>query len=235
MSPLLVRLHYAHIDSQVVPDDMSEESKVVLKMPLDLQDLMPGPVIGILLHLPEEERVKRVRVRAATDMTSEEMKLEENPCFSARIMKVYRALKIGDNALLEVDASGSNEEVLQRVHEMITSQCEQWTSLTPVSVPKSVNWHFTRQCNYHCGFCFHTAKTSFCLPSSKEGLEESKHCLSRLRDAGMQKLNFSGGEPFLHPKALGKLVRFCKQDLCLESVTIVSNGSKITREWFEEQ
>ncbi|KAH3716536.1 hypothetical protein DPMN_059260 [Dreissena polymorpha] len=28
-------------------------------------------------------------------------------------------------------------------------------------VPLSVNYHFTRKCNYTCGFCFHTAKTSF--------------------------------------------------------------------------
>ena len=31
-------------------------------------------------------------------------------------------------------------------------------------VPVSVNYHFTRQCNYSCGFCFHTAKTSYVLP-----------------------------------------------------------------------
>ena len=30
--------------------------------------------------------------------------------------------------------------------------------------PESVNFHFTRQCNYSCGFCFHTAKTSSLLP-----------------------------------------------------------------------
>ena len=34
-------------------------------------------------------------------------------------------------------------------------------------VPLSVNYHFTRQCNYSCGFCFHTAKTSFVLPLEK--------------------------------------------------------------------
>lgn len=100
-------------------------------------------------------------------------------------------------------------------------------------MPKSVNWHYTRQCNYHCKFCFHTAKTSFFLPSTAEGLKESKQCLARLRDAGMQKLNLSGGEPFLHPKALGNLVRFCKEELHLESVSIVSNGSMIKREWME--
>ena len=45
--------------------------------------------------------------------------------------------------------------------------------------PISVNYHFTRQCNYKCGFCFHTAKTSFLLP-----LEEVKRGLKLLKDAG---------------------------------------------------
>ncbi len=43
----------------------------------------------------------------------------------------------------------------------------------------SVNYHFTRQCNYSCGFCFHTAKTSFVLP-----IREAKTGLEMLRDAG---------------------------------------------------
>lgn len=46
-------------------------------------------------------------------------------------------------------------------------------------IPTSVNYHFTRQCNYKCGFCFHTAKTSFVLP-----LEEAKKGLLMLKDAG---------------------------------------------------
>lgn len=45
--------------------------------------------------------------------------------------------------------------------------------------PTSVNYHFTRQCNYKCGFCFHTAKTSFVLP-----LEEAQRGLRLLREAG---------------------------------------------------
>ncbi len=45
--------------------------------------------------------------------------------------------------------------------------------------PESVNYHFTRQCNYECGFCFHTAKTSFVLP-----LAEAKRGLKILNDAG---------------------------------------------------
>ena len=46
--------------------------------------------------------------------------------------------------------------------------------------PESVNFHFTRVCNYSCGFCFHTAKTSFLLP-----IEEAKRGLKMLADAGI--------------------------------------------------
>ena len=47
------------------------------------------------------------------------------------------------------------------------------------TIPESVNYHFTRKCNYSCGFCFHTAKTSFLLP-----LDEAKRGLRLLAEAG---------------------------------------------------
>jgi len=52
----------------------------------------------------------------------------------------------------------------------------------------------------------------------------------------MEKVNFSGGEPFIKDRGryLGELVRYCKKELCLPSVTIVSNGSLITEEWFQQ-
>ena len=55
-------------------------------------------------------------------------------------------------------------------------------------------------------------------------------------DEGMQKINFSGGEPFIYQKGkfVGELVRYCKEGLELPSVTIVSNGSLITEEWFQD-
>ncbi|KAJ8398199.1 hypothetical protein AAFF_G00430430 [Aldrovandia affinis] len=105
-------------------------------------------------------------------------------------------------------------------------------AVTPkIPTPTSVNYHFTRQCNYKCGFCFHTAKTSFVLP-----IEDAKRGLRLLKESGMEKINFSGGEPFLQEKGdfLGKLVQFCKQDLQLPSVSIVSNGSLIREIWFQK-
>lgn len=97
--------------------------------------------------------------------------------------------------------------------------------------PESVNYHFTRQCNYKCGFCFHTARTSFVL-----SVDEAKRGLKMLKDAGMEKINFSGGEPFLHKrgKFLGELVKFCKQEISVPSVSIISNGSLITERWMAE-
>lgn len=96
------------------------------------------------------------------------------------------------------------------------------------TVPLSVNYHFTRQCNYECGFCFHTAKTSFVL-----SLDDAKRGLTMLAEAGMKKLNFSGGEPFIKDKFMGELIQFCKVELSWAdiSVSIVSNGSLIREYW----
>jgi len=57
-------------------------------------------------------------------------------------------------------------------------------------VPESVNYHFTRRCNYKCGFCFHTAKTSFLMP-----IKDAKRGLKLLKDAGkviVVRLSFHG-------------------------------------------
>ncbi|VVC44368.1 Elongator protein 3/MiaB/NifB,Aldolase-type TIM barrel,Radical SAM,Antiviral radical SAM protein viperin [Cinara cedri] len=101
---------------------------------------------------------------------------------------------------------------------------------TPATVPLSVNYHFTRQCNYSCGFCFHTAKTSFVLP-----LDEAKRGLAMLAAEGMRKLNFSGGEPFIKDggRFMGELIRYCKTELRRAdiSVSIVTNGSLIRESW----
>ena len=83
--------------------------------------------------------------------------------------------------------------------------------------------------NYECKFCFHTAKTSHV-----ETLDNAKKGLKMLKEAGMKKLNFAGGEPFLNPGFMGKLARYCKDELGLESVSIVTNGSRVTSKWLSD-
>lgn len=91
-------------------------------------------------------------------------------------------------------------------------------------IPISVNFHFSRKCNYNCAFCFHTSTTSHVA-----SLSDIERGLGLLKRAGMRKINFAGGEPFLYPKLLGAMLTHCKDVLHLESVSIVSNGSKITQ------
>jgi len=64
--------------------------------------------------------------------------------------------------------------------------------------------------------------------------EDIERGLRMLKEAGMLKINFAGGEPFLCPDLLGKMVKFCKEDIQIQSVSIVTNASKITDNWFCE-
>jgi radical S-adenosyl methionine domain-containing protein 2 len=96
-------------------------------------------------------------------------------------------------------------------------------------VPISVNYFPSRKCNYTCGFCFHTDTSSYVLP-----IDEAKRGLRLLREAGMRKLNIAGGEPFLYPHLLTELLRYGKEELAIESISIVSNGSKIREKWMRD-
>jgi radical S-adenosyl methionine domain-containing protein 2 len=107
------------------------------------------------------------------------------------------------------------------------------TTLHPTTprgpIPISVNYHFTRFCNYSCGFCFHVSKNTYIAP-----LTSAKRALTLLKAAGTKKINFAGGEPFLYPAFLGEMLRFSKEELGMESVSIVTNGSKVTEKFLRE-
>ncbi|GLB38710.1 putative radical SAM superfamily protein [Lyophyllum shimeji] len=96
-------------------------------------------------------------------------------------------------------------------------------------IPLSVNYFPHRKCNYACKFCFHTDKSSKTVP-----LDEAKRGLKLLAEAGMKKINISGGEPFLNPRFLGEIIKYCKAELKLESTGIICNGSKVQLRWLEE-
>ena len=96
-------------------------------------------------------------------------------------------------------------------------------------IPLSVNYHFTRLCNMKCGFCFHTRKNSFLM-----NIEKAKKGLKILKQAGMKKINFAGGEPFLYPHYLEALCRYCKNELNLEKVSIVTNGTLVKEDFIQK-
>ena len=97
-------------------------------------------------------------------------------------------------------------------------------------IPISVNFFYSRACNYHCGYCFHAENNLDKLP-----LEQVKKGLSLLRNKGMKKINFSGGEPFIFADDfLGPIIRYCKLELHLEYISIISNGSLIKERWLNQ-
>lgn len=64
---------------------------------------------------------------------------------------------------------------------------------------KSVNWHITEKCNYKCKFCYVQR-----LDTEIVDLDEAFSVLKKLRNSktdliNIEKINFVGGEPFLHP------------------------------------
>jgi radical S-adenosyl methionine domain-containing protein 2 len=65
-------------------------------------------------------------------------------------------------------------------------------------------------------------------------MDKAKIGLRFLCEAGMKKLNISGGEPFLNPRYIGEIFKFCKEELNLESTSVVCNGSKVTEKWVHE-
>ncbi|WP_343044919.1 viperin family antiviral radical SAM protein [Methanofollis tationis] len=85
-----------------------------------------------------------------------------------------------------------------------------------------MNWHLISACNYSCRFCF--ARN---LGETPVSFSEGERILTRLADAGMEKINFAGGEPLLHPR----LFDYCRaaHDLGM-TVSITTNGSRLTPE-----
>ena len=109
--------------------------------------------------------------------------------------------------------STSENDIASTIQELNGNNSEQVASLV-----RSVNYFISRECNYSCKFCFHTETNT-----NKFQFEQARYGLKILKDAGTQKINFAGGEPFLNPKLLGDLCRVASEELGM-AVSIISNG-----------
>lgn len=93
-------------------------------------------------------------------------------------------------------------------------------------LPPAVNFHVWKPCNLKCKFCFAVFNDDPQLQAIRGGMREADahRILEKLRHAGVEKLNFAGGEPTLCP-FLPALVRYAR-DLGFV-VSIVTNGAKL--------
>jgi len=96
-------------------------------------------------------------------------------------------------------------------------------------IPPAVNWHCEATCNYGCKFCYARFTEQQLLPrmSATDGIR----LLQMLREAGVSKVNFVGGEPMLHPHLRAWILEAKRLGF---TTSIVSNGTRMTREWLEE-
>ncbi len=93
----------------------------------------------------------------------------------------------------------------------------------------SVNFHLTDFCNLRCKFCY----AHFYNTQEKNKLQRDQilEILKKLQSEGFIKINFAGGEPFLHP-LLGDLIHYAyKVGL---KTSVVTNGTLVTKEWLDK-
>lgn len=91
---------------------------------------------------------------------------------------------------------------------------------------KSADWHLTTECNYNCKFCF--AKH---LDKEIRDLNLIKKCLRQLKVIGIEKINFAGGEPLLHPLFLEIIKTAKDMDFV---VSVLSNGYYLNKNMIYE-
>ena len=92
--------------------------------------------------------------------------------------------------------------------------------------PIAVNWHLEAYCNYECSFSYAPLTEQRLMPRLSE--EEGASMIEDLSSSGVEKINFVGGEPMLHPHLEAWIVA---AKSCGLTTSIVSNGTKMTEEW----
>lgn len=95
-------------------------------------------------------------------------------------------------------------------------------------IPKAVNFHVNRVCNERCAYCFATFRDDPAFDPVHRGLppEHARAIVARIAEAGVEKLNFAGGEPTLYAPLPGLLRTARGQGLV---TSVVSNGARL--EW----
>jgi len=116
----------------------------------------------------------------------------------------------------------SNPNAFESYHRCVTSQISK-------NIPKAVNWHCEAFCNYRCKFCY--AGFDLQRKQPKISLDEGFGIIQDLAKQGVEKINFVGGEPMLHPH-LNDWIKASKRHGMTTS--IVSNGTNMTKQWLED-
>lgn len=95
--------------------------------------------------------------------------------------------------------------------------------------PLHLQVELTQRCNLHCSYCYrHSAPE---LKEDRLSTGELMEILESLREAGLQSVELTGGEPLMHPDFM-KIFKFCAERFAL--VGILTNGVAISEELVAE-
>lgn len=92
---------------------------------------------------------------------------------------------------------------------------------------KSINWHITTKCNYKCDFCYVKKLDMEIVDHNKAFSVLEKLRDTKTDDIDIEKINFVGGEPFLHPLFYELLEKAHELGF---TTSIVTNGSLINNQ-----
>jgi radical S-adenosyl methionine domain-containing protein 2 len=87
-------------------------------------------------------------------------------------------------------------------------------------LPPAANFHINRLCNYTCRFCFATFRD---VPGSLS-LNEALRLQELLARSGIEKLNYAGGEPTLHPHLVDMALHARSLGM---TTSLVTNGARL--------
>jgi MoaA/NifB/PqqE/SkfB family radical SAM enzyme len=83
-------------------------------------------------------------------------------------------------------------------------------------IGNAVCWNITNICNRNCQYCFRE------LNENAQSLETNLGILNNLKEIGIKKITFSGGEPFIYPYIINLMAKAKEYGM---TVNVVTNGS----------
>lgn len=93
---------------------------------------------------------------------------------------------------------------------------------------ETASFHIVKPCNMKCKFCYATFDD---MHVTQLPLEEAKEIILKLKQAGLQKITFAGGEPLLY-RYIKEIIEFSSNEGLVTS--IITNGSFLTESWLED-
>lgn len=94
---------------------------------------------------------------------------------------------------------------------------------------EAVSFHIVKPCNMRCKFCYATFE-DFHVGSQMSDVN-AFDIIMKLKEAGVQKITFAGGEPMLY-RHIKEVIKFAKSIGLTTS--IITNGSLLAMEWLSE-